>query len=72
MIRAERDLLKLARGVWPTCELSAAGKHYRLTLHTPRGDRFVIVDKTPSDHRSQRNTVRDIRHELAAIGVLST
>jgi hypothetical protein len=49
------------------------GKHQQLRWTTPRGEtRCFAVSGTPSDWRSPRNTVRDLRRILRTDGMIET
>ena len=41
-------------------DISDEGKHYKLCLAHEKGGPSVIISKTPSDHRTGRNTASDI------------
>lgn len=53
-----------------TYDFSNNKKSERLTIYANGKSRFAQLPKTPSDRRSWRNVIRDVRHTLRDLGVI--
>lgn len=50
-------------------EIKSGGKHDRAIFRIGERSRFLTIPKTPSDHRAEKNIVRDLKKTLDELGV---
>ena len=69
--KRKREILKQARALCPDATIEVTnGKHLKVTLTGPLGQRKVFGSMTPSDHREAKNMKRLLVQNAREVGCI--